>query len=92
MRERRESSAPRSTSVIAACDVRLWALPSGREARRIAFDATTAPAHLTQVIERAGGQAELKPDPITLMKAVKNPVELQGARAAHERDGARRPE
>ena len=60
----------------------------GREARRVAFDAATAPAHLTQVIERAGGKAELKPDPITLMKAVKNPVELQGARAAHERDGA----
>jgi Xaa-Pro aminopeptidase len=60
----------------------------GREARRVTFDAATAPAHLTQVIERAGGKAELKPDPITLMKAVKNPVELQGARAAHERDGA----
>ena len=60
----------------------------GRQARRVAFDAATAPAHLTQAIERAGGKAELKPDPITLMKAVKNPVELAGARAAHERDGA----
>ena len=60
----------------------------GRQGRRVAFDAATAPAHLTQALERAGGKADLKPDPITLMKAVKNPVELAGARAAHERDGA----
>ena len=60
----------------------------GRQSRRVAFDAATAPAYLTQVIGRAGGKAELRPDPITLMKAVKNPVELAGARAAHERDGA----
>ena len=60
----------------------------GREGLRILFDAATAPAYLTQALERTGGKAELKPDPITLMKAVKNPVELAGARAAHERDGA----
>ena len=55
---------------------------------RVTFDAATAPAYLTQTLERAGGKADLRPDPITLMKAVKNPVELAGARAAHERDGA----
>jgi Xaa-Pro aminopeptidase len=60
----------------------------GRQGRRVTFDAATAPAHLTQVLERTGGKADLRPDPITLMKAVKNPVELAGARAAHERDGA----
>jgi Xaa-Pro aminopeptidase len=60
----------------------------GRQGRRVAFDAATAPAALTQLIERAGGAADLMADPITLMKAVKNPVELAGARAAHERDGA----
>jgi Xaa-Pro aminopeptidase len=60
----------------------------GRQGLRVVFDAATAPAGLTQVIERAGGKADLRPDPITLMKAVKNPVELAGARAAHERDGA----
>jgi Xaa-Pro aminopeptidase len=60
----------------------------GREGLRILFDAATAPACLSQALERTGGKAELKPDPITLMKAVKNPVELAGARAAHERDGA----
>ena len=54
----------------------------------MAFDSATAPAALTQALERAGGKAEIGADPITLMKAKKNPVELAGARAAHERDGA----
>jgi Xaa-Pro aminopeptidase len=60
----------------------------GRQGARVAFDAATVPAYLTQAIERAGGQADIGPDPITLMKAKKNPAELAGARAAHERDGA----
>ena len=60
----------------------------GRQGARIAFDAATAPAFLTQAIERAGGKADIGPDPITLMKARKNPAELAGSRAAHERDGA----
>jgi Xaa-Pro aminopeptidase len=60
----------------------------GGQGLTVVFDAATAPAYLTQLIERAGGKAEIKPDPITLMKAVKNPAELAGARAAHERDGA----
>jgi Xaa-Pro aminopeptidase len=60
----------------------------GRQGRRVAFDNATAQAYLTQVIERAGGKADLTADPVTLMKAAKNPVELAGARAAHERDGA----
>ena len=54
---------------------------------RVAFDAATVPAYLTQTIERAGGKADIGADPITLMKAAKNRVELKGARAAHERDG-----
>ena len=29
-----------------------------------------------------------KPSPVTLWKALKNPVELEGMRAAHLRDGA----
>jgi len=59
----------------------------GRKGLRVAFDAATASAYLTQALERAGGKAEAGPDPITLMKAVKNRAELEGARAAHERDG-----
>jgi Xaa-Pro aminopeptidase len=60
----------------------------GRKGARVAFDAATVPAFLTQAIERAGGKADIGADPITLMKAKKNPAELAGARAAHERDGA----
>ncbi len=60
----------------------------GRGGLRVAFDAATAPALLTQAFERAGGRAEVGSDPITLMKAAKNKAELAGARAAHERDGA----
>ena len=56
--------------------------------RGSAFDTSTAPALLTQTLERAGGKAEVGNDPITLMKAAKNKAELAGARAAHERDGA----
>ncbi len=60
----------------------------GQNGARVAFDAATAPAFLTQALERAGGKAEVGKDPISLMKAVKNKVELAGARAAHQRDGA----
>jgi Xaa-Pro aminopeptidase len=60
----------------------------GRRGARVAFDSATVPAFLTQAIERAGGKADIGADPITLMKAKKNPVELAGARAAQERDGA----
>ena len=61
---------------------------SAGRGRRVAFDAATVPAYLTQALERAGGKAEVGADPITLMKAKKNAAELAGARAAHERDGA----
>jgi len=60
----------------------------GRRGSRVAFDAGTAPALLSQALEAAGGTAEVSADPITLMKAAKNKAELAGARAAHERDGA----
>jgi Xaa-Pro aminopeptidase len=60
----------------------------GRRGERVAFDAATVPAYLTQAIELAGGKANMGPDPITLMKAKKNAFELAGARSAHERDGA----
>ena len=59
----------------------------GAKRLRVAFDAATAPARLTQTLEAAGGAATVGPDPITLMKAAKNKAELAGARAAHLRDG-----
>ena len=67
---------------------RRWWSGSATGRARILFDGATAPALLTQTLERAGGKADVGADPIGLMKAAKNKAELAGARAAHERDGA----
>jgi len=60
----------------------------GAQKKRLAFDAATAPARLTQALQAAGGTADVGADPITLIKAAKNRTELEGARAAQLRDGA----
>ena len=60
----------------------------GRKAGRIVLDATTSPVILKQVLEASGGAGALVPDPITLLKARKNAVELAGTAQAHLRDGA----
>lgn len=59
-----------------------------RNGRRIRLDADTAPTLFSDVIANAGGKPSVGTDPITLLKAQKNPAELAGARAAHLRDGA----
>jgi Xaa-Pro aminopeptidase len=59
----------------------------GAAKKRIAFDAATAPARLTQALQAAGGTAETGLNPIAMMKAVKNGAERDGARAAQLRDG-----
>ncbi len=59
-----------------------------RKGKRVLFDAGTAPAKLIQIFEKAGGQADVGTDPIGLMKAKKNPTELEGMRQAHIRDAA----
>lgn len=60
---------------------------TGRGAR-IRLDAATAGFALKRLVEEAGGIADIGADPIALMKAVKNPVEREGTRTAHRRDGA----
>jgi Xaa-Pro aminopeptidase len=59
-----------------------------RSGATIRIDAATGASALVRQIEAAGGKADRGPDPITLMKAVKNEAEIAGARAAHLRDGA----
>jgi Xaa-Pro aminopeptidase len=59
----------------------------GREAKKVLFDSTTASAKLVEIFKEAGGICELGSDPIALMKARKNAVELTGARNAQLRDG-----
>lgn len=56
--------------------------------RAIMLDPANAAWGFTRLVESAGGRVISKADPITLLRAVKNDVEQQGARAAHIRDGA----
>ena len=58
-----------------------------RADRRIRVDPASTPAWILQRIEMAGGRATSGADPVVLPRACKNPVELAGARTAHERDG-----
>jgi Xaa-Pro aminopeptidase len=52
------------------------------------LDQSTAADALARIVAQNGGKATRGPDPIALMKAVKNETEIEGARAAHKRDGA----
>jgi Xaa-Pro aminopeptidase len=60
----------------------------GRDKKTVRIDQATASDALARMITEPGGKLARGPDPIALMKAVKNPVEIAGARAAHARDGA----
>jgi Xaa-Pro aminopeptidase len=60
----------------------------GAGGKTIRFDQATAADALTRIATEAGGKPMRAADPITLMKAVKNSAEIDGARAAHRRDGA----
>ncbi len=59
---------------------------AGRGAR-LRIDEATAAEKLRETISSSGGDADSGADPITLMKARKNPVEIAGSREAHLRDG-----
>jgi Xaa-Pro aminopeptidase len=54
----------------------------------VCLDKATAAQAIDRIIEQAGGKVLRKPDPIAALKAVKNATEIEGARAAHRRDGA----
>jgi Xaa-Pro aminopeptidase len=60
----------------------------GARKAKVRVDAATGAAALARRIEAAGGTVDVGPDPIALLKAVKNEAEIRGARAAHLRDGA----
>lgn len=55
--------------------------------KRVMVDADSAPVPLRFAIEPRG-EIVWRTDPITLMKATKNPIELAGYRACHHQDGA----
>jgi Xaa-Pro aminopeptidase len=67
------------------------ALAAGLDAlagKRVLVDAASAGAAIFARLGKAGAKPVLGEDPCALPKAVKNAVELDGARAAHRRDGA----
>jgi Xaa-Pro aminopeptidase len=70
----------------AALETDLAAL--GTAGRTVRLDQATAADALARMVTGAGGKISRGADPIALMKAVKNAVEIDGARAAHRRDGA----
>ena len=57
-----------------------------KDGAAIALDSATAADALTRLINAAGGKAVRGSDPVALLKAVKNPTEIAGARTAHQRD------
>jgi Xaa-Pro aminopeptidase len=70
----------------AALETDLAAL--GSAGHTVRLDQATAADALARTITGAGGKLSRGSDPIALMKAIKNAVEIEGARAAHRRDGA----
>jgi Xaa-Pro aminopeptidase len=59
-----------------------------RSGGRVQADPATAAAWIFNRLEAAGADIHRAPDPCLLPKACKNPVEIEGTRAAHRRDGA----
>ena len=56
--------------------------------QRVRIDAETTPAWFTHWLREAGAEISPGEDPCRLPRACKNPVERDGARAAHRRDAA----
>ncbi|NPU65959.1 aminopeptidase P family protein [Bradyrhizobium sp. 83012] len=52
----------------------------------IALDSATAADALTRLIQGTGGKPVRGADPVSLLKAAKNGVEIEGTRRAHRRD------
>jgi Xaa-Pro aminopeptidase len=60
----------------------------GEAGRTVRLDQATGADALSRLVAGAGGKVTKGADPVAMMKAVKNPIEVEGARRAHLRDGA----
>jgi Xaa-Pro aminopeptidase len=60
----------------------------GKEQRTVQLDPAISPEAIARLVTENGGKILRGSDPITPMKAVKNEIEIAGARAAQRRDGA----
>ena len=56
--------------------------------KTVVADPGTASAAIFDRLNKAGARIRKAPDPVQLPKACKNPVEIEGSRKAHIRDGA----
>ncbi len=56
--------------------------------KTVVADPATASAAIFDRLNKAGAKIKRGPDPVQLPKACKNPVEIEGTRKAHIRDGA----
>jgi len=56
--------------------------------KTVVADPTTAAAAIFDRLNKAGARIKRAPDPVQLPKACKNPIEIEGTRQAHIRDGA----
>lgn len=79
--------AVRNAFSIAPQDAFIARCQQNAEGKRVMMDAGSAPVALRFAIEPQG-EIVWQTDPITLMKATKNPVELAGYRGCHHQDGA----
>jgi Xaa-Pro aminopeptidase len=59
----------------------------GKEQSRVRLDPAVCPEAIARLVAENGGKVLRGGDPITPMKAVKNTAEIDGARAAQQRDG-----
>ncbi len=60
---------------------------AGLSGKSVMVDPASAPAWIVDRLEEGGATVLRKTDPIQKAKALKNPAELNGTRAAHRRDG-----
>ena len=60
----------------------------GEKGARVRLDPETTPVRFAHILEAAGAKIVAGDDPCILPKAIKNATEIEGARAAHLRDGA----
>ena len=65
---------------------RRWQRSAGYS-KTVRLDQATAADALARLVTSHGGKVARGTCPIALMKAIKNPAEISGARAAHVRDG-----
>jgi Xaa-Pro aminopeptidase len=68
-------------------EIERFLVEEAKAQRKIAFDKATAAYKLIDAFREAGGKFTLAADPVTLMKACKNDVEIESARRAHLIDG-----